>query len=441
MKDKLNRRHVLRGMMGGTAVSVGLPFLDYFLDSTGTALAATGGQLPVVFGSWIQNLGLNPGRWKPETTGANYTSGPELKALDPFKDKMNIFSGMNYYLDGRPMDTHDTSLEVATMGSIPLGVESDPTIDNIIADTVGNRTRFRSLEIALNGSRRSWSKRKGGAANPSEPSPAALYQRIFGPDFNDPNAAEFTPDPKTMARRSVLSALSDERKDILQRVGMADRERLDEYFTSLRQIERQLDIELSKPAPLEACVIPDDVRDAELGNSVASVEANNRLFGALLAHAVACDQTRVFNVYFDTQQLRKPGLVRDWHSLTHEEPVDQELGYQKDTTWFINFSMDTVAEFVSRLERYQEGTGTALDRTLVLWQTDHGYARTHSLDDMPILTIGGAGGRMKTGMHVAAIGDPTTRVGLTVQQIMGVPVNTWGKLSMETSRTFTEVLA
>ncbi len=441
MKDKLNRRHVLRGMMGGTAVSVGLPFLDCFLDSSGTALAATGAQLPVVFGSWIQNLGLNPGRWKPETIGANYTSGPELKALDPFKDKMNIFSGMNYYLDGRPMDTHDTSLEVATMGSIPLGVESDPTIDNIIADTVGTRSRFRSLEIALNGSRRSWSKRKGGAANPSEPSPAALYQRIFGPDFNDPNAAEFTPDPKTMARRSVLSALTDERKSILQRVGAADRERLDEYFTSLRQIERQLDIELSKPAPLEACVIPEDVRDAELGNSVASVEANNRLFGALLAHAVACDQTRVFNVYFDTQQLRKPGLVRDWHSLTHEEPVDPELGYQKDTTWFINFSMDTVAEFVSRLDRYQEGTGTALDRTLILWQTDHGYARTHSLDDMPILTIGGAGGRMKTGLHVAATGDPTTRVGLTVQQIMGVPVNTWGKLSNETSRTFTEVLA
>lgn len=441
MKDKLNRRKVLRGVMGGATISLSLPFLDCFLDNKGTALAATGASLPVVFGSWIQNLGLNPGRWKPDTVGANYKSGPELEALAPFLSKMNILSGMNYYLDGRPLDTHDTSLEVATMGSIPRGKESDPTLDNIIADVVGARSRFRSLEIALNGSRRSWSKRRGGVVNPSEPSPAALYTRIFGPDFNDPNAAEFSPDPKTMARRSVLSALSDERKGIMSRVGAVDRERLDEYFTSLRQIEQQLDIELSKPAPLEACVVPGDVKDADLGNSVASVEANNRIFGALLAHAVACDQTRVFNVYFDTQQLRKPGLVRDWHSLTHEEPIDQELGYQKDTTWFVNFSMDTVAEFVKRLDGYQEGSGTTLDRTLLLWQTDHGYARTHSLDDMPILTLGSAGGRMKTGLHVAATGDSTARVGLTVQQIMGVPVNTWGKLSNETSRTFTEILA
>ncbi len=440
MSDKLGRRKVLRGVMNGTAISLSLPFLDCFLDNNGTALAATGAPLPVVFGSWVQNLGLNPGRWKPDTVGANYQAGPELTALDALKDKMNIFSGMNYFLDGRPLDTHDTTLEVATMGSIPLGTNADPSLDAIIADVVGARTRFRSLEVALNGSRKSWSRRRGGAVNPSEPSPAALYTRIFGPEFNDPNAAEFRPDPQVMARRSVLSALADERRGIMNRLGAADRERLDEYFTSLRQIEQQLDIELSKPAPLDACVIPGVQEDTSLGTSVDSVEASNRLFGALLAHAVACDQTRVFNVYFDTQQIRKPGLVRDWHSLTHEEPIDPELGYQPDTTWFINFSMDTFASFVKGLDGYQEGEGSVLDRTLLLWQTDHAYARTHSMDDMPILTLGGAGGRMKTGLHIAAPGNPTTRVGLTVQQIMGVPVNTWGKLSNETSRTFTDVL-
>lgn len=441
MRTDLTRRKVLRGTMNGAAISLGLPFLDCFLDGNGKALAATGAQLPVVFGSWIQNLGLNPGRWKPDRIGTEFTAGPELQALDAVKHKMNIFSGMNYYLDGRPLDTHDTTLEVATMGSIPLGKMSDPTIDNIIADAIGSRSRFRSLEVALNGSRRSWSKRQGGVVNPSEPSPSALYTRIFGTEFHDPNAAEFKPDPKVMARRSVLSALTDERQAIMRRVGTGDRERLDEYFTSLRQIEQKLDIELSKPAPLAACVVPEDTKELDLGASVETVEANNKIFAGLLAHAVACGQTRVFNVYFDTQTLRKAGLVRDWHSLTHEEPVDPELGYQPDTTWFVNFSMDTVAAFVKQLEAYKEGDGTVLDRTLILWQTDHGYARTHSLDDMPILTIGRAGGRMKTGMHLAAVGDSTTRVGLTVQQVMGVSVNTWGKLSNETSRSFTEVLA
>ena len=72
--------------------------------------------------------------------------------------------------------------------------------------------------------------------------------------------------------------------------------------------------------------------------------------------------------------------------------------------------------------------------------SDTGYAKVHSLDDMPILTAGSAGGRMKTGIHVAAKGDPSTRVGLTVQQAVGVPINSWGTDSMQTSKTITEVM-
>jgi len=77
---------------------------------------------------------------------------------------------------------------------------------------------------------------------------------------------------------------------------------------------------------------------------------------------------------------------------------------------------------------------------LVLWQTDHGDARTHSLEESPIMTAGNAGGRMKSGMHVSAPGEACTRVGLTVHQIMGVPLNTWGTRSNETTKTFNEIL-
>jgi hypothetical protein len=77
----------------------------------------------------------------------------------------------------------------------------------------------------------------------------------------------------------------------------------------------------------------------------------------------------------------------------------------------------------------------------MLWQTDHGYARTHSLEDVPVITVGTGGGRFKTGTHIAAAGDPATRIGLTVQQAMGVPISSWGKLSNQTSRPFTELMA
>ena len=440
MSKLATRRSVLRGMLGGTAVSVALPFLDCFLNTNGTALAA-GGELPVVFGSWFQNLGLNPGRWKPAQVGANYRNNIEMQVLDPFRERINVISGTKYFLDGRPLETHVSGVQIATMGSLPLGVDSDPSLDTSIADVMGNRTRFKSIEIALSGGRQSLSRRRGGALNPSEPSPAALYTRLFGPEFKDPNSAEFTPDPQVMARRSVLSAISEERKDVLRRVGAADRARLDEYFTSLRQIEQQLDMELQKPAPIASCRVPEAIDQAEPGRNVAAVERNNKLFGSLLAHALACGQTRVFNMNFGTQGLRTPGGVRDWHSLTHEEPIDPQLGYQKDVTWFIEFATRTFAQFLTILDGYKEGQGSVLDRTLVLWQTDHGYARTHTMDDLPILTVGSGNGRLKTGLHVVATGDPSTRVGLTVQQVMGVPINSWGKLSNQTSKPLTDIIA
>ena len=90
--SKLSRRRVLRGMMGGAAVTVGLPFLDCFLDSNGRALAATRAPLPVCFGTWFYGCGLNPGRWEPAAVGRNYEFGVELQPLAPFKHKLNVYT-------------------------------------------------------------------------------------------------------------------------------------------------------------------------------------------------------------------------------------------------------------------------------------------------------------------------------------------------------------
>ncbi len=435
------RRSVLRGMLGGTAVTVALPFLECFLNERGTALAS-GAPLPVVFGSWFQALSFNPGRWKPDRVGAGYKNNIELKVLDPYRDRMNVISGTKYFLDGHPLETHVTGVQIATMGSIPEGQNFDPSLDTFIAEAIGKRTRFRSIQITTAGGRDSLSRGAGGAINPSEPSPAALYVRLFGPDYRDPNAAHFTPDPQDMARRSVLSALTDERRRIMTGLGAADRARLDAYFTSVRQLEQQLDIELTKPAPIGTCRKPPVLAaEAEPGKMVDEVKKNTRLFGELMAHAIGCDQTHVFNVDVESKGLRVPGGVRDWHSQTHEEAIDPKLGYQKDVGWFINFANDAFAQFLAQLDGYQEGDRSVLDRCLILWQTDHGYARTHTMEDMPILTIGSGGGRLKTGIHLAATGDPATRIGLTVQQAMGVSVNSWGRLSNKATRPFTELLA
>ncbi len=441
MSNSLTRRSILRGAMGGGAVSVALPFLDCFLNSNGTALAATGGPLPYSLGLWWQGLGLNPGSWEPSTIGKGFELRNELKVLEPFRDKLNLYTGTKYFLDGRPLETHTTGYEIASTGGIPMGNNSGASLDMNVADVIGKNTRFRSLEISLDGSRGSYSTRGGSTKNPSEGSPVALYQRIFGPQFTDPNAAEFTPDPMVMARRSVLSYVTDQRQSVIKQLGASDRERLDRYFTSLREVEHQLDLEMQKPAPLEACTVPGEPAEAKPGSVVMDADANNRLFGALVAHALACGQTRVFSIDVGAAGLRKQGSSLTWHMLTHEEPVDEAIGYQKESTWFMNWANSAFAGFLKELDSIPEGDGTVLDRVLVLWQTDHGDARIHTMDALPVMTVGSAGGRIKTGLHVSAHGDPATRVGLTVQQAMGVPISAWGDRSNETSKTITEVLA
>jgi hypothetical protein len=435
---KLNRRFILRGALG---ITVGLPLLDCFLNDNGTALAATGAPLPVVFGTWYQELGFNPGRWVPKSVGLNYENNIELKVFDPFRDRMNIISGSQYFLDGHPLETHNTGTQIMTMGTIPAGSSSPASFDSLIADVIGSRSRFRSIEVSLNGGRGSRSKRAGATSNPSEPSPLALYKRIFGPDFKDPNAADFTPDAMVVARKSVLSYVGEHRNAVMKQFGAADKAKLDQYFTAVREIEHQLDLEMQRPAPMPSCSAADQPQEAPPSTLIDSVVTNSKLFGALLAHAVACGQTRIFNVSVGAQGLRQPGSTQTWHGWTHEEHVDEATGVQPNVTKFILTTNGCFAEFLRQLDGIKEGPSTVLDRSMVVWFTDHGYARTHTMDNIPIMTAGRAGGRLKTGMHISAQGDPATRMGLTAQQIMGVPVKSWGTLSNQTSKTYTEMLA
>jgi Protein of unknown function (DUF1552) len=446
--ERLSRRRVLRGMLEGAAVSLALPFLDCFLDENGEALAATGEALPACFGTWFYGCGFNPGRWEPKTTGPDYQFGIELEPLAPLRHKINVYSGMNAWLDGRPPTAHAIAPAVMVQGVAPpiagqtLG--PGPTLDSLIADVIGTRTRFRSLEVSCTGSAKSsHSQREGDAPNPSEVSPLALYIRVFGPGFKDPNAVTFTPDPAVVVRRSVLSAVSEQTRSLQRQLGAADRAHLDEYLTSLRELEQQLDLQLQKPAPLAACSLPPKPPDTPVGGEVGEVTVNHRLFSKILAHALACDQTRLVNVMQTDglSQIRFAGEANTLHLFTHEDPIDERLGYQPNVAKFYPVNLGMFSTFLGELDAIREGERTLLDRTLVLNYTDSGFAKNHTTDNVPILTAGSGGGRVKTGFHFAAPkGDPLTRVSLTVMQALGVPISTFGSESNRTAKTITEVM-
>lgn len=162
----------------------------------------------------------------------------------------------------------------------------------------------------------------------------------------------------------------------------------------------------------------------------------------LIVLALACNQTRLFNVALSTaaSNLRKAGTATAFHELTHEEPVDDKLGYQPQSTFFIEKSMDAFASMVGLMDACKEGDGTLLDHSLIMATSESNYAKLHSIDSLPILVAGTANGKWKSGIHVNGKGDPSSRVGLTIQQTLGIPVGSWGAGGMATSKAISEVV-
>ena len=440
---KFNRRSLLRGAIQGSTVVIGLPILESFLNNNGTAYA-DGTELPPCFGSWFFGLGLTPGRWEPKVIGSNYELPEHIAALEPIREKLNIFSGLQIFLDGKVNQNHISGAQGQMTGVVTKSAaDYDESFDAVIDKQFGANARFRTLEVACDGNASSgWTARGKNGKTPCQISPLELYRRIYGDGFIDPNVADFAPNPEVMVRHSVLSAVTEQRQKLMNSVSSDDRSRLDEYFSSLRDVEQKLAFELERPASLPSCSIP--LMDVEeIGTMVAQVQNTHKQFATLLSHALACGQTRIFHVTLGNafSTLRLPGEPSAYHALTHEEPIDPDLGYQPKCKILGEQCMGFFVELLQAMDSIQEGEGTLLDRSLVYAFTDHGEARLHSMKNLPVFTAGSAGGRLKTGLHVAAEGDAATRVGFTIQKALGVVTNRWGTESNEVTTPYSEVLA
>lgn len=444
--ESLSRRRVLRGMLNGGVVTLGLPLLNCFLNTNGTALAATGAPLPVRFGTWFWGLGMNSQVFIPKTVGANYELPEELSALAPVRQHVNVFTNFNANRDSSPNLCHYTGWIITRTGSAPIGAEDRPgeTIDVTVSRAVGRTSRFQTVTAAANGDvRTSFSYENANSPNAAVASPLAFYKQLFGADYQDPNASSFTPNPRIMVRKSVLSAVIDQTRELQKTVGAEDRARLDQYFTDLRDLERQFDHQLTKPEPIAAChpvTAPTEDPKTSLDSTV--VAKRHQMLTDLMVMAVACDQTRVFNMAYSQAfaSTVKAGYEKPHHTCTHEEPVDKSIGYQPTASWFLRRSMESWAYFVEAFTKVKEGDGTLMDNVLIYATTDTAWARIHSLEGVPLFTAGRAGGRIKSGIHVDGGGSPVTRVGYTAMKVLGVDVPAWGTKSNNTSKEVSEIL-
>ncbi|MCA6112801.1 DUF1552 domain-containing protein [Bradyrhizobium cenepequi] len=443
---KIDRRSLLRGTCQGALAVMGLPFLDCFLDSKGEALAATGKPLPTRFNTFFFGLGLTSQLWIPKTGGKDWEMTSQLKPLEAYRAKLNVFSGLRVPLDDNPNHQHWSGAAAAATGISPTKVNEfdSKTIDQQIADVISRGTRFKSISASCAGDPKQSLSSLGGANTiPAEASPLALYTRLFGPGFQDPTKGDWKPDPQTLIQQSVLSAVADNRKRVMQNLGPADRARMDQYFTSVREAELRLAAELQRPEIQANVTIPPAPAEMVCNNALPNLRKATPLMARLGALALATDQTRVFNLSVSepTSQIFMPGDSLAYHNTTHEEPIDPVLGYQPRVAQYNVDSMELFAMLLKELDAVPEGDGTVLDHSLVFAFTDQSFAKIHAVDGLPIFVAGGASGRMKTGYHIAGDGSPVSRVGLTIQKAMGVSLDVWGKGSMAVRQPFTDLLA
>ncbi len=444
---KLDRRFLLRGMFHGSAATMMVPFLDCFLDSKGKALAATGQKVPTRFNTFFFGCGLTKQLWVPKTAGQNYETTVQLKPLEAFKSKLNVFSGLRIPFDDNPNYQHWSGVAAAATGISPSkqGQFDSKTIDQQVADVISRGARYKSVAAAASGNpKESYSSLGGLNTLPPETTPLGLYTRLFGPGFQDPNAPNWKPDPSIIVQQSVLSVVADDRKRAMMHLGASDKARMDQYFTSVREVELQMATQLQRPeltAKVEIPTAPE--HDMVVNNALPNIKRNVPLMSKLGAIALATDQTRVFNLSISEpgSQIFIPGDSLGYHQSTHEEPIDPILGYQPRVAQYNVHSMELFAMMLKELDGIQEGDGTLLDHSLVFAYTDQSFAKIHAVDGLPILVAGLASGRMKGGFHVAGDNSTVSRVGLTAMKAMGVSVDSWGANSMETKSPFTELLA
>jgi len=377
-----------RALLRGAGVSLALPLLDVMAP----ARAQTTGVPRRMFGI-CNNLGLLPGEFFPTGAGHDYTPSAYLKVLQDYRQDFTVFSGVSHpNVDGG----HPSDISFLTAAAHPASSSFRNTIslDQYIAERIGNQTRFPSLTLAVNTGGRSLSWTGSGVAIPPEQSAASLFRQMFiqgTPKEVDAKIAELD------TGRSILDAVADQVRDLEQNVGSRDRVRLDQYFTSVRDLENRLQASKGwerKPKPVVKEPEPSDPTSA--AQYMAKVAA---MYG-LVRLAFETDSTRSVTLMLDsvsTPVLEIAGatISDGYHNLSHHGKSEDKLAQLRIIdTWH----MRLLADLFKGLKAVPEGGETLLDRTMVLYGSNLGDANAHSTTNMPTLF---AGGGFKHAGHLA----------------------------------------
>ncbi len=383
----LVRRNFLRGI----GVSLALPALE----SLSPAFAKGAAEAPRRMLLISNNLGVLPWPFFPKESGADYAASPYLKALEDFRSDFSVFSGLSHPAVAGGHSTENCFLTGAKdpTGS---GFRNTISLDQFAIEKLGQRTRFPTLNLGVNINRanRSLSWTRDGVLLPAEDSPASLFRKMFVQGKK--NETERRLD-QLKERGSILDVLSDDMKAVQRKANHGDRQRVDQYLTSIRELEQQLHSAgewEQKPKPTTDAEPPEDILDQ------AQFFPKFELMLRMAQLALESDSTRIVTLMvdgfatpvFEISESEKS--LNGYHNLSHHGSAKEKIAQLERIDLR---QMEVLKSLFQRLSAVGNPGSNLLDQTMVLFGSNMGDANVHSCTNLPILL---AGGGFRHGQHL-----------------------------------------
>jgi hypothetical protein len=434
---RLSRRTVLRGL----GVSVALPFLEAMQPRPLFAGSVEQKSPPLRTAFLYVPNGVHMPSWTPRTLGAAFDLPAILEPLEAVKDDLLVLSGLTLNPAralGDGGGDHARAMASFLTGRHPrktdgADLRAGVSIDQAAAQRIGHATRFPSLEIGCEGgktggecdhgyscayqSNLSWRSETTPVAK--QVNPRLVFDRLFGSPAGREGAEDLAKGDRH--NKSILDFVGDDAKQLGQTLGTADRRKLDEYLTGVRELEQRItsarpavDVGVAKyPRPLG---IPADYQE------------HLRLLGDLLVLAFQCDLTRIATFVFandgSNRSYRTVGVADGHHDLSHH---GGDLAKHEKIQKINQFHTAQLAFILQKMKSISEGDGTLLDHCMILYGSGISDGNSHSHDDLPILLAGGANGTIKTGRHVRyAKETPLTNLYVSMLDRMGANFDAFG---------------
>lgn len=402
------RRRFLKGL--GTAIS--LPFMDAMLP------AFARGETPAPprrFVGICTTLGLHGPHLFPEKPGRDYELTPYLELLKEHREDFTLFSGLSHQ-DQQGNDGHASEMTWLTGAVRPglAGFRNTISLDQLIAEKIGLETRYPYLALSTAHGSLSWSA--SGVPIPAQTSPSAIFKALFIEGENWEIERELS---EIKSGRSILDTVMGQAKRLEGDLGARDREKLDEYLTSVRDLEQRLQQSegwVKKPKPKTTAQAPTDIEDQ------ADTVGRQELMYDMMALAIQSDSTRTmtFNITgLGAVPANLAGVNSDWHGLSHHGKDEAKI---KELKIVEEAQFRALSGFLAKLKASQENGVSLLDNTSVIFGSNLGNASSHDWRNLPIIMAGGGFKHAGYIAHDPKNNTPLSNLFVPVAQRMGLEI-------------------